>query len=86
MFQSILWSYDTQSLDPNVHRQTIVTAAINYGDLVHWRWLVKHYGWDGVRQSLTKIPETALRPGAARLAKCLFHLKGFSHASRSTRR
>ncbi len=84
MFRSILWSYDYASLDPDKHRRTIVTSAINYGDLKHWRWLIHQYGRRELRQILAALPASALRPRVARLTQLIFGIERFSHASRRT--
>lgn len=74
-FQRFLWSQDVAQMDPTVHRKTIVMAAINYGDLEDWRWLLRHYGRDGLARTFHDIPHTALRAPAAKLAQLLFGIE-----------
>lgn len=81
-FKPILWSYDWQKLDPEQHRQTIVTATLNYGGLRHWGWLMTRYGRRGVQAALAAVPRTAIRPGAARLARLIFGTSVELHAPR----
>lgn len=81
-FKRFLWSQDLSVMDPEKHRTTIVVAAINYGDLAHWRWLLQQYGQRGLQEALVDVPSSALRPQAARLAQLLLGVKGSSYASR----
>lgn len=84
IFRPILWSYDFNRIDPLKDRRTIVVQAVNYGTLAHWRWLNERYGRDGVRQVLSAVPVTELRPRARRLAALVFGIDQFNYAPRST--
>jgi hypothetical protein len=84
-FKPILWSYDLKRLDPIKHKRTIILAAINYGDLWHWRWLIKHYGENEIRRTLQHLPASSLRVEAARLAKLIFKVKEYNYAPRGIR-
>ena len=84
IFRPILWSYDFNRIDPLKHQKTIVVQAVNYGTLAHWRWLKERYGRDGVRQVLSAIPATEIRPRARRLASLVFGVEQFNYAPRGT--
>jgi hypothetical protein len=83
-FRPLLWSYDFNRMDPERNRKTIIVQAINYGILAHWRWLVQRYGRDALRQLLTAVPATGLRPQARQLASLIFGIERFNYAPRGT--
>jgi len=83
-FRSILWSYDFDRIDPLKHRKTIIVQAINYGTLAQWRWLKESYGRDSVRQTLSVVPATEIRPRVRRLASLVFGIDRFNYAPRGT--
>lgn len=41
--QSILWSYDINSLDRERDKELIITQVLNYGGWKEVRWLFKNY-------------------------------------------
>lgn len=84
-FQPLLWSYDFSSIDPERDKKVVILSAINYGDLLHWKWIVARYGKDTVRQFLMNIPATELRPRAQRLAAILLDIKTFNYAPRGVK-
>lgn len=83
-FQPILWSYNFSALDPEIHKKVIIVNTINYGDLVHWRWVIGYYGKEAVRELLKTLPASELRPRARRLAEIIFSPTHFNDALRST--
>lgn len=85
-FYPLLWSYDTKRLDSERDKKTIIVQALNYGDLIHWRWLIDHYGRREMRNFLTTLAETELRPRVRRLVQLLFDIDHFNHALRSAQR
>jgi hypothetical protein len=66
-FKPLLWSYDFDKIDPQKNERDIVLNAINYGDLIHWSWILKRYGKTGVGRVVAQSRSTRLRPGARRL-------------------
>ena len=70
-FRSILWSYYFERLDPVRNQKTIIIQAINYGTLAQRRWLTGTYGRERVREILSTIPATEIKPRARRLASLL---------------
>lgn len=83
-FRSLLWSYDFSEIDSEKDKKIIIVNAINYGDLEHWRWLVRQYGKETVKNTLENIPATEIRPRALKLAVLIFSLRRLNHAPRST--
>jgi hypothetical protein len=83
-FRPILWSYDFSRIDPLKHKKTIIVQALNYGTLAHWRWLIQSYGREGVRDVLTHIPTSEIKPRSLRLASLVFGVERFNYAPRGT--
>ncbi|MBI2050403.1 MAG: hypothetical protein HYT31_01180 [Parcubacteria group bacterium] len=81
-FKPILWSYDVGRLDATRDKKTIITAAVNYGSLRHWRWIAKRYGRRGVGRVLAGVPRTALRAHVRPLAGIIFSVKSYRYAPR----
>jgi hypothetical protein len=83
-FRPLLWSYDFSRVDPLKHKKTIIVQALNYGTLAHWRWLVQSYGREGVRDVLTHVPASEIKPRSLRLASLVFGVERFNYAPRGT--
>jgi hypothetical protein len=83
-FRPLLWSYDVSRIDPLKHKKTIIVQALNYGTLAHWRWLVQSYGREGVRDVLTRVPASEIKPRSLRLAALVFGVERFNYAPRGT--
>ncbi len=83
-FRPLLWSYDFSRIDPLKHKKTIIVQALNYGTLAHWRWLVQSYGREGVRDELTHVPASEIKPRSLRLASLVFGVERFNYAPRGT--
>lgn len=82
-FKPVLWSYDFNSLDVEEDKKEIIVNAINYGDLKHWRWIIKEYSKEDVRKILTTIPFTEIRPRVAPLVSIIFSIDNFNYEPRS---
>lgn len=54
--KSILWSYDTNKIDLNLHKKLIVAQVLNYGTKESTDWLFKTYGKDEIRKVAVQIP------------------------------
>jgi hypothetical protein len=80
----LLWSYDFAKIDPEKHQKTIIVQAINYGTLTDWHWLRARYGRVAVRDVLSSISATEIRPRARRLAGLVFDVDRFNYAPRGT--
>ncbi|MFH1677918.1 MAG: hypothetical protein ABH888_03850 [Patescibacteria group bacterium] len=83
-FKPILWSYDFSKIMPVKNKKTIIVNSINYGNLKHWKWLIKFYGKNNIKKILTSIPATEIKPRSRRLASLIFSIKKFNYASRGT--
>jgi hypothetical protein len=81
-FKHILWSYDFSALNPEKDKKTIIVQSINYGDLAHWRWLVRYYGKGAIREAIETVPASEFRPAALRLATIVFSVTQLNHAPR----
>lgn len=82
-FRPLFWSYNFDSLNPELNPKTIILNAINYGSLKHWSWLKEHYGSKNLKEILKNIPATELKKRAGRLAEILFDFK-LNYAPRGT--
>lgn len=71
-FKPLLWSYDFEHIDPLRDKKTIIINTINYGDLLHWKWLAQFYGKNEVTHVLRQVRQIEIRPSALRLASLLF--------------
>jgi len=85
-FKPILWSYNFEKMDAEKHKKTIITNTINYGTLKHWQWIANHYGKQILQREFSKIPQSAIRPKASKLASILFSIKPSKYATRSVKR
>lgn len=81
-FKPLLWSYNFSEINAGKHKETIIVNAINYGDLKHWRWIIKTYGRRTIIDILKKIPATELRPRVLRLISAIFSVKKFNYVPR----
>lgn len=84
MFRPLLWSYDFERIDPSTHEKTIIVHAINYGSLRHWRWVLRQYGRERLREVLSTVPATELKPLSRQLASLVFGIEHFNYAPRGT--
>lgn len=83
IFRPLFWSYSFSDIDINTDKKTIIIQTINYGDLRHWAWLIKCYGLPAVKDTLTSIPASEIKPRTRALASLLFSINDFNHAQRS---
>ena len=83
-FRPLLWSHDFRRIDPMRHKKTIVVQTLNYGTLDQWRWLIRSYGREGVREVLAQISASELKPRALGLAALVFRTNRFNYAPRGT--
>jgi len=82
-FKLILWSYDFNSINIEEDKRVIIINTINYGDLKHWRWIIKNYSKKSVKKILMEIPFTEIRARVAPLVSIIFSINKFNHVLRS---
>jgi hypothetical protein len=82
-FRPFFWSYRFEELEKAKDEKTIVVQLINYGDLGHWRWLVREYGAAEVKRVLESIPATEIKPRTRVLASVIFSIPTWRHAVRA---
>lgn len=85
-FESVLWSYDFASINPDKDKKLIIINAINYGNLGHWKWLALRYGKGAIKEILEKSLATEIRPQARKLASIIFSVKKFNYVPRGAKR
>jgi hypothetical protein len=78
----LFWSYRFEALEPSRDEKTIIVHLINYGNLAHWRWLVRQYGSSEVKRVLQSVPSTEIKPRSRALASLLFSIPSWRHAYR----
>ena len=74
------WSYRFEALETAKDEKTIIVQLINYGNLGHWRWLVREYGAAEVKRVLQSIPATEIKPRTRVLASLIFSITTWRHA------
>jgi len=82
-FKSLFWGYDFNSIDLIKDKKLIIINTLNYGNLEHWRWLVKRYGKRNLRNIIELTPKSEFRKEVVPLIKLLLGVKKFKYASRS---
>ena len=82
-FKKLFWSYDYSLIDSDKHQKVVITSLLNYGDLNHWRWLIRTYGKDKLKRLLTAIPTTEFRKPVLILLSLLLNINKFKYVSRS---
>jgi len=54
--RTVLWSYDVDCIDPDVHKRLIVCQVLNFGTEDAIKWLFKLYGREEVARVTGGIP------------------------------
>ena len=81
-FRPLFWSYRFRDLDIHEDTKLIIKQILLYGDLRQLRWMVKAYTKEKIRNILSRIPETELRPSSVEFAKTVFHITSMPHVRR----
>jgi len=82
-FKPLFWSYEFASIDPVEHQRLIIVNSLNYGDLKHWRWLIRKYGRGEVKRNIKNIPASEFRKPILSLISLIWGVKQLKYASRS---
>ena len=83
-FRPFLWWTKWEDIDVNEDKEDIITSAVNEGTLDHWRWIIRTYGKEEVREILQKRLATEFHPESRNLAKLIFSVSEFRHARGGT--
>ena len=70
----LLWSLRWEDINLEREKEEIIVSVINDGSLEQWRWLVKTYGRETIKQVLSRRLTTEFHPESRRLAEVLFGL------------
>jgi len=54
--ESLLWSYDTDKIDLELHKKLIIAQVLNYGIKDATSWLFKVYRQDEIQKVAEQIP------------------------------
>ncbi len=54
--ESVLWSYDTNKIDLELHKKLIIAQVLNYGTKEATDWLFQTYDLDQIRKVSQSIP------------------------------
>lgn len=80
LFRPLLWSLSWKDIDIEEDKEDIIVNTVNYGNLKHWKWLLKTYGEKTIKQVLQNRLESEFHPESRNLAKVLFSVTRFRHA------
>lgn len=80
MFRPLLWSYRFSEIDPDLHKDELIVNTMNYGNLDHWRWLLRYFGPQRIRRVLQRRVLTEFTPESRNLARVVFSVKRFRRA------
>ena len=83
-FKPILWSLKWGDINVIEDKDDIIVNTVNEGTLDHWRWIVRIYGKETIRQVLARHLDSEFHPESRNLAKVIFNVPYFRHARRST--
>lgn len=83
-FRPLLWGLRWEDIDVELDREDIIVNTINEGTLEQWRWILKTYGKNVIREVLQNRLDTEFHPESRNLAKVLFSLSHFRHARGSS--
>ena len=75
----LLWGLKWDDLNVEEDAQDIVSSVINEGTMDQWKWLVKTYGEEKIRQVLQNRLATEFHPESRRLAQLIFSVPSFLH-------
>jgi hypothetical protein len=75
----LLWGLKWENLNLEQDAQDIIGSVVNEGNMDQWRWLVKTYGKEKIRQVLKNRLFTEFHPESRRLAQLIFSMPSFQH-------
>ena len=54
--ENVLWSYDIDKIDFNLHKKLIISQVLNFGTRAATDWLFKTYELEEIRKIAEQIP------------------------------
>lgn len=54
--KNVLWSYNTEEIDPDTNKQIIVGQVLNFGTKEATDWLFRNYSIEEIRKIAVTIP------------------------------
>lgn len=54
--ENVLWSYDLNKVDFDIHKKLIIAQVLNFGTEEATDWLFRSYGIDEIRKVAEQIP------------------------------
>jgi hypothetical protein len=54
--ENVLWSYNINKIDLNLHKKLIIAQVLNYGSENATEWLFETYRLDEIRKTAEQIP------------------------------
>lgn len=79
IFKPLLWSLKWSEIDVDEDCEDIIMGAINDGTLEHWRWIIKTYGKETIREILERHLVSEFHPESLNLARAIFSLHSLRH-------
>lgn len=55
---AVLWSYNSQKINPDIHKKAIIAQVLNFGNSEASKWLFRYYGKDEIAKVAKDIPLT----------------------------
>lgn len=80
--KNTLWSYDTDKIDLQKNKQTVVSQVLNFGNKDATDWLVKTYGENQIAQIANNIPLGQWDKKSLALWSLVFNIKPKSKSQR----
>lgn len=80
MFRPLLWSLKWDAVNVERDKEDIILNTVNEGTLEHWRWIIKNYGKDVIREVLSKRLASEFHKESLNLANIIFGLPPLRYA------
>ena len=84
-FKPLLWSYKFSEISLKEDIERIIINTINYGDWIHWQWIINYYGRNKVKKIIENTPSSEFRQRAFKLILLLLRIKKIKYASRGVK-
>jgi len=84
-FKKLFWWCDFSKIDPEKAKNLVVVQTINYGDLKHWKWLIKYYKPQRLKKIIQEIPQSEFRKSAFKLICLFLNIKETKYETRSAK-